>query len=65
MAHNFSILTDGKSKQAGTELGVAQLKLGLDFTLIICRFGFSPFELIELVRLNRFGLVNLVLSQGK
>ena len=36
-------------KQAGAELGQAQLKLGLDFTLIICRFGFSPFGLIELV----------------
>ena len=36
-------------EQAGTELGQAQLKLGLDFTLIFCRFDFSPFELIELV----------------
>ena len=36
-------------RQAGTELGQAQLKLGLDFTLIFCRFGFSPFGLIELV----------------
>ena len=33
----------------GTELGQAQLKLGLDFTLIICKFGFSPLELIKLV----------------
>ena len=32
------ILEVGK-KQAGTELGQAQLKLGLDFTLIFCRFG--------------------------
>ena len=32
-------------KQAGAELGQAQYKLGLDFTLIFCRFG-----LVELVR---------------
>ena len=37
------------TKQAGTELGQAQLKLGLDCTVIFCRFGFSPFGLIELV----------------
>ena len=43
-------------KQAGTELGQAQLKLGLDFSLIFCRIGFSPLRLIELVWLNRFGL---------
>ena len=30
-----------KEKQAGTELGQAQLKLGLDFTLIVCRFGLN------------------------
>ena len=36
-------------KQAGTELGQAQLKLGLDFTLIFCRIGFSPLRLLELV----------------
>ena len=30
-------------KQAGAELGQAQLKLGLDFTLIFCRFGLSRF----------------------
>ena len=36
-------------RQAGTELGQAQLKLGLDFTLIFCRIGFSPLRLIELV----------------
>ena len=28
-------------KQAEAELGQAQLKLGLDFTPIFCRFGFS------------------------
>ena len=49
-------------KQAGTELGQAQLKLGLEFTLIFCRFGFSPFGLIELVWLNKFGLVYLVFT---
>ena len=27
--------------QAGTELGQAQLKLGLDFTLILRKFGFT------------------------
>ena len=30
-------------QQAGTELGQAQLKLGLDFTPIFCRFGISGF----------------------
>ena len=43
----------------GGGLGQAQLKLGLDFTLILCIFGFSPFGLIELGGLNRFGLVYL------
>ena len=28
-------------KQAGAELGQAQLKLGLRFTVIFCRLGFS------------------------
>ena len=37
------------SKQAGTELGQAQLKLGLDFILIFHRFGFSWFGLVEFV----------------
>ena len=32
-------LKEKVKKQAGTELGQAQLKLGLDFTLIFCRFG--------------------------
>ena len=36
-------------KQAGAELGQAQLKLGFDFTLIFCRFGFYSFGLVELV----------------
>ena len=36
-------------KQAGAELGQAQYKLGLDFTLIFCRFGLSRFGLVELV----------------
>ena len=36
-------------KQAGAELGQAQLKLGLDFTLIF--FTFSRFGLIDLVLL--------------
>ena len=40
---------DFVDKQAGTELGQAQLKLGLDCTVIFCRFGFSSFGLIELV----------------
>ena len=37
------------SEQAGTELGQAQLKLGVDCILIFCRFDFSQFGLIELV----------------
>ena len=36
-------------KQAGAELGQAQLKLRLDFTLIFCRFGFPGYNLVELV----------------
>ena len=47
-------------KQSPAELGQAQLKLGLDCTLIFCRFGFFPFGLIESVWLNRFGLIYLV-----
>ena len=39
-------------KQAGTELGQAQLKLGLNFTQIFCRFGFFPFGLMELIWLG-------------
>ena len=31
-----------KHKQAGTELGQAQLKLGLDFTLIFCTIKIGP-----------------------
>ena len=38
------------NKQAGAELGQAQLKLGLDLTLIFYRFG-----LVELVRCILFG----------
>ena len=30
-------------EQAGAELGQAQLKLGLDLTLIFCRFGFNVY----------------------
>ena len=37
-------------KQAGAELAQTQYKQGLDFTLIFCRFGFSRFGLVELVR---------------
>ena len=56
-------------EQAGTELGQAQLKLGLDFTLIFCRIGyvwfftFLKFCLVDSV--CSVGLVNLVLSQRK
>ena len=35
---------DIEKEQAGTELGQAQLKLGLDFSLIICKFGFSHLD---------------------
>ena len=38
-----------KNIQAGAELGQAQLKLGLDFTLFFCRFGFPGYSLAELV----------------
>ena len=45
--------------QAGTELGQAQLKLGLDFTPIFCRFGFSGFSfyLIGLIENFWFGIL--------
>ena len=36
-------------EQAGAELGQAQLTLGLDFTLIFCKFGSSTFGLVKLV----------------
>ena len=37
------------SKQARTELGQAQLKLRLYYALIICRFGFYRFSLLNFV----------------
>ena len=37
------------NEQAGAELGQAQQKLGLYFTLIFCRLGFSRFGWIDLV----------------
>ena len=36
-------------EKAGADLGQAQLKLGLDFTLIFCKFGSSAFGLVKLV----------------
>ena len=38
-----------KKKQAWAELGQAQLKMGLDFNQIQYTFGFSLFDLAELV----------------
>ena len=40
---------ENEIKQAGAELGQAQLKLGLDFNLIFCKFDSSGFNLVELV----------------
>ena len=37
------------TKHAGAELGQAQLKLGLDLNQILCIFGFSIFDFVELV----------------
>ena len=37
------------SEQAGAELGQAQLKLGVDFTLIFCRDGFIRAGFVEFV----------------
>ena len=48
-SHIFILAYHTDEKQAGAELGQAQLKLGLDFTLIFCRFGFSRFGLVKLV----------------
>ena len=42
------------AKQAGAELGQAQLTLELDYTLIFCRFDFSILGLEELLGLIRF-----------
>ena len=63
-------------KQAGAELGHAQLKLGLEFTSIFCIFVFSGFNcyfigLIEKIwfvilsslhfkHFGKFGLIDLV-----
>ena len=47
--HVALIVHTRRMKQAGAELGQAQLKLGLDFSLILCRIGFSRFGLVELV----------------
>ena len=48
-----------RKKQAGAELGQAQLKLGLDFTPIFCRFGFSGFSFYfkGLIEKNWFGIL--------
>ena len=47
------------NQQAGAELGQAQLKLGLDFTPIFCRFGFSGFSFyfIGLIEKIWFGIL--------
>ena len=42
----INILLMNKQEQAGAELGQAQRKLGLEFTLIFFRFG--PIVLVEL-----------------
>ena len=41
--------TNQRMKQAGPKLGQAQLKLGLDFTLIVCKFSSFTFGLEELL----------------
>ena len=41
-------------EQAGAELGQAQYKLGLKFFLIFCRFGFSRFGLVHLIKWTKF-----------
>ena len=48
-----------KKKQAGAELGQAQLKLGLDLTPIFCRCGFSGFSFYfkGLIEKNWFGIL--------
>ena len=43
------IFLQGISRQAGAELGQAQLKLRLDFYQIQHTFAFSLFDLMELV----------------
>ena len=41
---------DIEFKQDGAELGQAQLKLGFEFTFILCRFGLFRYDLVGLVR---------------
>ena len=62
------MLYDLYFEQAGAELCQAQLKLGLDFTLIFCIFGLSAFTRIGrigFVGLNIFGLVHFVFTFQK
>ena len=47
---SISLFSQKNIKQAGAELGPAQIKLGLDFTLIFCRFDLSGFNLVVLVQ---------------
>ena len=42
-----------KDIQAGAELGQAQLNLGLDFSLIFCRFGLSTVGLESKLWMDR------------
>ena len=44
---SFNISGEKYEIQAGPELAQTQYKLGLDITLIFCRFGFSRFGLVE------------------
>ena len=37
------------TKKAGNELGQAHLKLKIDFTLSVCRFGLSRYGLIVII----------------
>ena len=50
-----------QDEKAGAELGQAHLKLGLDFTLIFCRFGLSRIGLESSLWMNR-KLVRLYLQ---
>ena len=46
---NPGALYNKYTKQAGAELGQAQLKLEFDLTLTVCRFGLYRFGLIVII----------------
>ena len=54
LGHNIAHIVEIVIKQAGAELGQAQLKLELNLTLTVCRFGLYRFGLIVIIGLILF-----------